>query len=67
MLAAICGPIVVGSILIGADALMGEMVKSRIPHMPRKAWDRTPRSALSAAESSLAEASATVIELRRPD
>jgi len=26
-------PIVVGSILIGADALVGEMVKSRIPHM----------------------------------
>jgi hypothetical protein len=27
------GQIVVGSILIGADALVGDMVKSRIPHM----------------------------------
>ncbi len=27
------GPIVIGSILLGADALVGEMVKSRIPHM----------------------------------
>jgi hypothetical protein len=26
-------PMIVGSILIGADALVGEMVKSRIPHM----------------------------------
>lgn len=26
-------PLLVGSILIGADALVGEMVKSRIPHM----------------------------------
>lgn len=31
-------PIIVGSILIGADALVGEMVKSRIPHMRDKEW-----------------------------
>ena len=31
-------PIVVGSLLIGADALVGEMVKSRIPHMLGLDW-----------------------------
>jgi RimJ/RimL family protein N-acetyltransferase len=31
-------PIVVGSILIGADALVSEMVKSRIPHMRGQDW-----------------------------
>ena len=31
-------PAVVGSILIGADALVGEMVKSRIPHMRGQDW-----------------------------
>src|SRR5512139_1266008 len=31
-------PAVVGSILIGADELVGEMVKSRIPHMRGKDW-----------------------------
>ena len=29
---------IVGSILIGADALVGEMVKSRIPHMRGEEW-----------------------------
>jgi RimJ/RimL family protein N-acetyltransferase len=31
-------PVVVGSILIGADALVGDMVKSRIPHMRGQSW-----------------------------
>lgn len=31
-------PLVVGSILIGADALVGEMVKSRIPHVRGQEW-----------------------------
>jgi RimJ/RimL family protein N-acetyltransferase len=31
-------PLVIGSILIGADALVGEMVKSRIPHMRGGEW-----------------------------
>lgn len=32
------GPQVVGSILIGADELVGELVRSRIPHMQDGAW-----------------------------
>lgn len=31
-------PVVVGSILIGADDVVGEMVKSRIPHMRGGDW-----------------------------
>jgi hypothetical protein len=31
-------PTIIGSILIGADALVAEMVKSRIPHMRGQAW-----------------------------
>ncbi len=31
-------PIIIGSILIGADALVGEMVKSRISHMRGQEW-----------------------------
>jgi hypothetical protein len=31
-------PIIAGSLLIGADALVGEMVKSRIPHMRGLEW-----------------------------
>jgi hypothetical protein len=36
--ATISRPIIVGSILIGADALVGEMVKARIPHMRGQDW-----------------------------
>jgi RimJ/RimL family protein N-acetyltransferase len=31
-------PTILGSILVGADALIGEMVKSRIPHMRGQSW-----------------------------
>jgi RimJ/RimL family protein N-acetyltransferase len=31
-------PVVVGSLLFGADELVGEMVKSRIPHMRTLQW-----------------------------
>src|SRR5689334_17844169 len=37
-------PAVVGSILIGADALVGGLVKSRIPHMRGREWG--PHTAL---------------------
>jgi hypothetical protein len=36
--AIISEPAVVGSILIGADELVGEMVRSRIPHMRGATW-----------------------------
>ena len=32
-------PLIIGSILIGADTLVGEMVKSRIPHMRGRTWE----------------------------
>jgi RimJ/RimL family protein N-acetyltransferase len=37
-------PIIVGSILLGADALVGDMVKARIPHMRGQEWG--PHAAL---------------------
>jgi len=41
--------LVVGSILVGADTLVGEMVKSRIPHMRGREWD--PYTALGVVRS----------------